>query len=118
MYSNDGGDGGKMERIILIILGMALVTYLPRFLPMYVLTRLEVPQIVIAWLRYVPVAVLAALIVPGVLTADRQIYLATSNTYLLASIPAFFIAWRTKNMMFTVTVGMVVVLILQFFVLN
>lgn len=103
-----------MENLILIILGMAAVTYLPRFLPMYVLTRLEIPNIVIAWLRYVPVAVLAALIVPGILTADRQIDLTAGNSYLLASIPAFIIAWRTKNMMLTVTIGMAVVLLLQF----
>lgn len=107
-----------MERIIIIILGMAAVTYLPRFLPMYVLTRLEIPKIVIAWLRYVPVAVLAALIMPGILTADRQIHITAGNPYLLASIPAFFIAWRTKNMMLTVTVGMGVVLLLQWFPLG
>lgn len=105
-----------MENLILIILGMAAVTYLPRFLPMYVLTRLEIPNIVIAWLRYVPVAVLAALIVPGILTADRQIDLTAGNSYLLASIPAFIIAWRTKNMMLTVTIGMAVVLLLQFLI--
>ncbi|MCW3491120.1 AzlD domain-containing protein [Dethiobacter alkaliphilus] len=98
---------------MLIILGMAVVTYLPRFLPMYVLTRLEIPQIVIDWLRYIPVAVLAALIVPGILTADRQIHLTTNNAYLLASIPAFLVAWRSKNMMYTVTIGMAVVLLLQ-----
>jgi branched-subunit amino acid transport protein len=102
-----------MERLIIIILGMAAVTYLPRFLPMYILTRLEIPDIVIAWLRYVPVSVLAALIVPGILTADRQIFLAMGNAYLLASIPAFFTAWRTRNMMMTVTVGMSMVLLLQ-----
>jgi branched-subunit amino acid transport protein len=102
-----------MERIVLIILGMALVTYLPRFLPMYILTRIEIPQIVIAWLRYVPVAVLSALIVPGLLTADRQILIAPGNLYLVASIPAFYIAWRTRNMMLTVTVGMLIVLVLQ-----
>jgi branched-subunit amino acid transport protein len=102
-----------MERLIIIILGMAAVTYLPRFLPMYVLTRLEIPNIVIAWLRYVPVAVLAALIVPGILTADRQVFLAPGNSYLLASVPAFFTAWRTKSMMFTVMVGMGIVLLLQ-----
>lgn len=102
-----------MERIVIIILGMALVTYLPRFLPMYILTRIEIPQIVIAWLCYVPVAVLSALIVPGLVTADRQVFIASGNLYLLASIPAAYIAWRTKNMMLTVTAGMMVVLILQ-----
>jgi branched-subunit amino acid transport protein len=103
-----------MERLIIIILGMAAVTYLPRFLPMYILTRMEIPKIVIAWLRYVPVSVLSALIVPGILTANRQMHLALGNAYLLASIPAFFTAWRTKSMLMTVTVGMAMVLILQY----
>jgi branched-subunit amino acid transport protein len=102
-----------MESILLIILGMALVTYLPRFLPMYILTRLEIPKLVIDWLRYVPVAVLAALIVPGILTSERQVFVSLGNSYLVAAIPAFLVAWRTKNMMLTVTVGMAVVLVLQ-----
>lgn len=103
-----------MERVFLIILGMAAVTYVPRFLPLYVLTRLEIPKIVIDWLKYVPVTVLSALIVPGILTANRQVYITLNNSYLIASLLAFLIAWRTKNMMFTVTVGMGVVLVLQY----
>ena len=92
---------------------MAVVTYLPRFLPMYVLTRLEIPPLVIAWLRYVPVAVLAALVVPGILTVNGQITISPANHYLLASLLAFLVAWRYKNMMLTVTIGMAAVLILQ-----
>lgn len=103
-----------MDKIIFIILGMALVTYLPRFLPMYILTRLKIPQIVIDWLKYVPVAVLAALIVPGIITADREIFIALSNTYLLASLPAFLLALLTRSMLVTIVAGMCLVLLLQF----
>ena len=104
-----------MDKIIFIILGMAVVTYLPRFLPMYILTRLKIPQIVIDWLKYVPVAVLAALIVPGIITADREIFISLSNTYLLASLPAFLLALLTRSMLVTILAGMgLVVLLLQF----
>lgn len=102
-----------MEELIILIFGMAVVTYLPRFLPMYLLTRLEVPKLFILWLRYIPVAVLAALIVPGITTVERQVHLAWGNAYFLASIVAFLVAWRSKSMMLTVTVGMGVVLLLQ-----
>jgi branched-subunit amino acid transport protein len=107
-----------MERIVFIILGMAAVTYLPRFLPMYVLTRMEIPKTVITWLSYVPVAVLSALIVPGILTADRQVFLSPGNTYFLASIPAFLVAWRSRSLLLTVIIGMAVVLLLQWFPLT
>ncbi len=102
-----------MERFILVILGMAVVTYVPRFLPMYILTRLEIPKLVTDWLSYVPVAVLAALIVPGVLTEQRQVFISPANSYLVAAIPVFLVAWRTKNMLLTVTVGMAIVFLLQ-----
>lgn len=103
-----------MDKIIFIILGMAVVTYLPRFLPMYILTRLKIPQIVIDWLKYVPVAVLTALIVPGIITADREIFISLSNTYLLASLPAFLLALLTRSMLVTILAGMGLVLLLQF----
>ena len=101
------------QSLILIILGMAAVTYLPRFLPMFVLTRMEIPELFIEWLRYVPVAVLAALIAPGILTVGRELSLSWNNSYLMASIPAFFIAWRSRSMLLTVIVGMALVLLLQ-----
>lgn len=96
---------------MLLILGMSIVTYLPRFLPLYLLTKMEIPEIVVAWLRYVPVAVLSALIMPGILTVDKQLAVTLSNPYLLASILAIFVAYRTKNMMLTVSIGMVAVLV-------
>ncbi|HZK24096.1 MAG TPA: AzlD domain-containing protein [Oscillospiraceae bacterium] len=102
-----------MARVFILILGMAIVTYLPRFLPMYILTRLEIPQVVSTWLRYIPVAVLAALIVPGILAVNGHITVSPNNYYLLASFLAFGVAYRFRNMMLTVTVGMAAVLILQ-----
>ena len=101
-----------MARLLLIILGCALVTYVPRFLPMYILTRIKIPKVAVVWLRYVPVADLAALIVPGIATAEGRFYLSLSNSYLLASIPVFIVAWRTKNMLLTVCAGMAAVLVL------
>lgn len=99
----------------MIILGMALVTFLPRFLPMYVLTRLEIPPVVVAWLRYVPVSVLAALVVPGILMADRQFNFSFANSYLLASVPAFLVASLTKNMLLTIAAGMTIVFLLHLY---
>lgn len=72
-------------------------------------------KIVIAWLRYIPVSVLAALVMPGILMIDRQLFLSVSNSYLLATVPAFLVAWRTKNMLLTISMGMGTVLILQLY---
>ncbi|MCL5982164.1 MAG: AzlD domain-containing protein [Firmicutes bacterium] len=72
-------------------------------------------KIVIAWLRYIPVSVPAALVMPGILLTDRQLFLSVSNSYLLATVPAFLVAWRTKNMLLTISMGMGTVHILQLY---
>ena len=48
--------------ILLIILGAALVTVVPRVLPLVVLTRVDLPAALKSWLAYVPIAILAALL--------------------------------------------------------
>jgi branched-subunit amino acid transport protein len=54
-----------MSEIALLIILMALVTYLPRVLPMLLLSRRTLPRAAVLWLSYVPVAVLAALLAPA-----------------------------------------------------
>lgn len=56
-------------KIALLIAGMALVTYLPRLIPMAFSEKLNFPGWLNNWLQYVPYAALGALIFPGVLTS-------------------------------------------------
>ncbi|MFJ7932856.1 AzlD domain-containing protein [Sporosarcina sp. NPDC096371] len=50
-----------------MLLGMALVTYLPRMIPLTFLDGKELPPIISGVLRNIPYAVLGALIFPAVL---------------------------------------------------
>ncbi|MFS8580989.1 MAG: AzlD domain-containing protein [Novibacillus thermophilus] len=51
-----------------IVAGMALVTFLPRLLPMLLLKDLTLPWWLKEWLHFVPYAAFGALIFPGILT--------------------------------------------------
>jgi branched-subunit amino acid transport protein len=88
---------------------MALVTYLPRLLPAWFLRNRKLPRFLVAWLKYVPVAVLSALLVPSLLVQDQQLNLHLDNLYLWAAIPAIGIAWWKKSLFGTVVCGMLVV---------
>ena len=99
--------------IFLTILGMGLVTYLPRLLPVWFLSSRSLLLLVIAWLRYVPVAVLSALLLPGLLLQEGDIDLSFNNLFLWAAIPAMLIAWKTKSFFGTVLVGMGLVALLR-----
>lgn len=102
------------EMILLTMVGMGLVTYLPRLLPAWFLRGRTLHPFIEAWLKYVPVAVLAALLLPSLLLSEGQLNLAWNNLYLWAALPAGLTAWKTRSMFATVLVGMAVVAIVRF----
>lgn len=104
----------EQKTVFLIILGMAAVTYLPRLLPVLVLSSKSLPPIVVMWLQYVPVAVLAAMLLPALMMPDKQMELSFNNLFLWASIPTIVAAWRTKSFFGTVLVGMGTVALVRF----
>ena len=59
-------------KIFLLILGMALVTYLPRLLPAIFMDRFQFPNWFQTWLKSIPYAALGALIFPGLLLVDSD----------------------------------------------
>ena len=67
-------------------------------------------------LRFVPVAVLSALIAPALFFPSGSLDVSISNTRLIAGILAILVAWRTKNVLLTIFTGMACLLILQVFV--
>ncbi len=107
-----------MERntITLTLLAMGAVTFLPRLLPLLLLTRRKssggaMPPLVESWLRHVPVAVLAAMLLPSIVVPDGQVHLASKNLYLWAAVPTLLIAWKTRSLVASVLAGMVTVAI-------
>jgi branched chain amino acid efflux pump len=90
----------------LIIAGMALVTIAVRYPVLALVGKISLPDPVFRALRYVPPAVLTAIIVPAALIPHDQIELNTSNSFLIATIVSVLVAWRTKNLLLTIVLGM------------
>ncbi len=91
---------------------MMLVTYLPRMLPLVFLSKLNIPPLLLCWLKYIPVAVLASLLAPELLISNNSLNISFNNALLLAAIPSFIVAFKTKNLFYTVFTGMGAVIIL------
>jgi branched-subunit amino acid transport protein len=91
----------------LIVIGMGLVTFGIRLVPIVLLGRMEIPLLVQRALRFVPPAVLTAIVVPELLYRDGQIDVSLSNARLLAGLIAIVVAWRTKNALITIGAGMI-----------
>jgi branched chain amino acid efflux pump len=97
----------------LVVLGMGLVTYLIRLSLIALFGRIDVPPIVQRALRFVPPAVLSAIIFPEMLSPGGSFDLSLGNVRLLAGIIAALVAWRTKNVLLTIAVGMVAMWVLR-----
>jgi branched-subunit amino acid transport protein len=94
--------------ITYLILGMALVTYLPRALPLFLFARIDLPPTLLRWLAYVPAAVLAALLAPAIFRPEGFWDFSIDNLFLLAAIPTFFVAIITRSMIWSIVAGMLV----------
>ncbi len=73
--------------------------------------RLTMPPLLQRALRFVPIAVLVALVVPDLLLVQGE--LALPNERLLAGLVAIAVAWRTRNVLLTIASGMASLLLLQ-----
>ncbi|MCG7334305.1 AzlD domain-containing protein [Sporosarcina sp. ACRSM] len=90
-----------------MLLGMALVTYIPRMIPLTFLDGKELPPIVSGILRNIPFAVLGALIFPAVLFVQEGNILFG----IIGAGVAFFIAFLGGGVMSVVlgTIGVLAV---------
>lgn len=84
---------------LLLILGMAVVTYLPRLLPMLLLSTDKLPPFFKRFFDFIPYAVLTALIFPEILYSTNHPAAATVGALI-----SFGLAYYRKNL-FLVVVG-------------
>ncbi len=96
-----------MNNEVLMIAGMMLVTFLPRYGVLALVGKIELPKPVIRALKFVPPAVLSAIILPNMLfDKNNNLYLAPQNSFLVSGIVAGVVAWRTRNLLLTIVIGM------------
>jgi branched-subunit amino acid transport protein len=92
--------------ITLTILGMGLVTYIPRLIPLVILRdKGKLPPAVAAWLRHVPPAVLAAMLLPALVAGDGQPERMPGNLFLWAAVPTALVACKTHSLFGSVATG-------------
>jgi len=89
--------------IVWMIIGMGMVTYIPRMLPLVVLQRVKLPPFWQGVLKNVPSATLGALIVPGIFFIHEDIWFG-----IIGFISAFVAAWLGANVIFVVLVSVAV----------
>lgn len=98
--------------IWMVILGGMLATYATRLSFLVLLPHDRLPLLARRALRFVPPAVLAAIILPALVRPSGLLDLSLGNERLLAGTLAALAAWRFRNTWVTIAAGMVALWIL------
>jgi branched-subunit amino acid transport protein len=97
----------------LTIAGAGAVTFALRLSFIALLGRMGTPHFFGRALRFVPAAVLTAVVIPLLFYDDGALEVSLGNERLLAGLVAALIAWRTRSVLFTLGGGMATLWALQ-----
>jgi branched-subunit amino acid transport protein len=99
--------------IWLVMLAGGLLTYATRLSFIVLLGRLNIPVWLQRSLRFVPPAVLSAIIFPELFLPGGSLDISTGNARLIAGLAAIVVAVWKKNTLLTILVGMVILWVLE-----
>ena len=99
----------------LLIAFMALVTYLPRALPLALAGKVHLPRSLERALDFVPIAVLTAIVGQTALIRDGALDLSFENYHATAALVAFSVALLTRHLFITIAAGLLCFALLRIF---
>ena len=102
--------------IFLVILMSAVVTWIPRILPFVLVKYRGLPDPVLHFLKYLPIAIIFALILSSLVEGNAGQLPQVRWVDLVATIPTMMVAFRYKNLMGTVLFGIVLVALFRLLV--
>lgn len=92
---------------VMLVAGMGIVTYIPRWVPLIFLSRKTLPRWFAQWLDFIPAAILSALIFPMLLTSGEPRGIDLLRPELIVAVPTLLFAMKTRSLAGTVIAGMV-----------
>ena len=98
--------------IWIMIIGVSIVSILPRILTVALFSRFEFPAPLKRWLSFVAPAVLSSLTALSVLAPDGYIDISIQNMYIWAFIPTILTAIKTRSLFYSLLVGIVTMALL------
>lgn len=98
------------------LVGMSLVTYASRVLPLLLFGQRQLPQWFLSFVSHIPVAILSALLFQSLFVMDGEVVTSLGNPMMAAAIPTVLAAYLTRSLYGTVVVGLITMALLRFFV--
>lgn len=96
-----------------VIVGMAVLNYAVRFIPLAVVSRIDLPKPVARWLSFVPIAVMGALVASEVLRPNGTWSNPLAGPSLYAAIVTGLVFRFTRSFLGATVAGMASFVVLQ-----
>lgn len=90
----------------LLIAGMAVLTFVPRYIPFGLAGKVTIPPLLSQALSYVPIAVLTVIIVQSALIREGGVLLNLQNHHLVAAVVAFLVSIITRKQFLAIGLGL------------
>jgi len=98
----------------LILIAAGLLTYIIRLSFILTYNYFTMPGWLQKALRFVPPAVLSAIILPEVFMMDGNLAFTLSNERIFAALASVLVAWKFRSVVLTVVTGMVVLYLARY----
>lgn len=97
----------------IITLSIAVGTYLLRAIFVFIIGHVELSDTVKTMLKYIPPSVFAALTAPPIFLHQGHVDWLGGKERVIAGLVAALVAWKTRNMILLLIVGMGTLYLLQ-----
>jgi branched-subunit amino acid transport protein len=95
--------------VVFLIVVMTIITFFERYAMLELSNRIKLPMWLMRSLRFVPAALLTAIAIPGLVYRAGELDLSPMNERIIAGIVTSLVAWRTRNAIWSMLAGMLVV---------
>lgn len=95
-----------VENQWILIFGMAVVTMLPRILPLFILGNRDLSPEIVKWMAYIPVTIFSALVFSDIFFWEEQFSIdPILNIKLIPSLIVAFISVKIDNLFISMIAG-------------
>lgn len=91
--------------VYILIIGIAIFTYIPRTFPIVYLSKKELPTWLKEWMKFIPAGIFAALICPDIFTNSGSLDISLTNIKLISSLLVLAVAIWKKSLGLSIFVG-------------
>lgn len=95
-----------------LIIGMAVINFAERFVPMALVSRLELSRPVLRWLSYIPIAVMGSLFATQVLMPKGELLPPWSSPWFWAAMVTGLVYYKTRSFLGSTVAGMAAFVVL------